>query len=181
MDRCNGLCTKPATGTCALCDALAARDVFWRRSGFRLLERWASGAYEQLTGPHGYMVFVTLLGAYIGLYAIMEARYERQANRAAFERATFIDLATSGHRGAFVAAIKSFGPVQMITVPQEPSLLRPWHWARTETPNEIVLHQWAVHFLTQCTREQCGHRLGSNRGASTRIGIVKLLPLLTHP
>ena len=31
MSRCNCLCTKDATGTCALCDALAERDRFVRR------------------------------------------------------------------------------------------------------------------------------------------------------
>ena len=31
MERCNELCTKEATGTCALCDALAERDRFERR------------------------------------------------------------------------------------------------------------------------------------------------------
>src|SRR5262249_3314598 len=30
MDRCNDLCTKEATGTCALCDVLAERDRFLR-------------------------------------------------------------------------------------------------------------------------------------------------------
>ena len=30
MDRCNDLCTKASTGTCALCDALAERDRFER-------------------------------------------------------------------------------------------------------------------------------------------------------
>jgi hypothetical protein len=30
MDRCNDLCTQDATGTCALCEALAERDRFLR-------------------------------------------------------------------------------------------------------------------------------------------------------
>jgi hypothetical protein len=30
MDRCNELCTKEATGQCALCDVLAERDRFIR-------------------------------------------------------------------------------------------------------------------------------------------------------
>src|SRR5215475_16089562 len=37
MDRCNELCTKEATGTCALCDALAERERFiriWLKGGF---------------------------------------------------------------------------------------------------------------------------------------------------
>ena len=39
MDRCNKFCTKEATGTCALCDALAERDRFirvWFKGGLFL-------------------------------------------------------------------------------------------------------------------------------------------------
>jgi hypothetical protein len=39
MDRCNDLCTKEATGTCAHCDALAERDRFerfWFKGGLFL-------------------------------------------------------------------------------------------------------------------------------------------------
>jgi pentapeptide repeat protein len=48
MDRCTELCTKEATGTCNLCDALAERDRFWEFwlggglfvAGVRALQRW---------------------------------------------------------------------------------------------------------------------------------------------
>ena len=48
MARCNELCTKETTGTCALCDALAARKRFeWRWfkgglfvDGIRVLRQW---------------------------------------------------------------------------------------------------------------------------------------------
>jgi steroid delta-isomerase-like uncharacterized protein len=42
MDRCNELCTKEATGQCALCEALAERERFirwWMKGGF-LREGW---------------------------------------------------------------------------------------------------------------------------------------------
>ena len=42
MDRCNELCTKEATGQCALCEALAERERFirwWLKAGF-LREGW---------------------------------------------------------------------------------------------------------------------------------------------
>ena len=41
MDRCNELCTKDATGTCAVCEALAERDRFlrfWFQGGLFILE-----------------------------------------------------------------------------------------------------------------------------------------------
>ena len=48
MDRCTELCTKDATGSCALCEALAERDRFERRwfqkavfcRGFHVLRQW---------------------------------------------------------------------------------------------------------------------------------------------
>src|SRR5713101_421373 len=48
MDRCNELCTKEATGSCALCEALAERDQFerfWCKGGLvidglRALKQW---------------------------------------------------------------------------------------------------------------------------------------------
>ena len=48
MDRCTEICTKEATGTCNLCDALAERDRFWRFwfrgglfvAGVHVLQRW---------------------------------------------------------------------------------------------------------------------------------------------
>jgi uncharacterized protein YjbI with pentapeptide repeats len=48
MERCNELCTKEATGACALCDKLAERDRFWEWwfkggvfiEGLRVLRQW---------------------------------------------------------------------------------------------------------------------------------------------
>ena len=53
MDRCNDLCTKNATGTCAVCEALAERDRFLRFwfqgglfvDGLRALKRGRIFAY----------------------------------------------------------------------------------------------------------------------------------------
>jgi hypothetical protein len=57
MQRCNDLCTKDATGTCALCEALAERDRFERRwfkgglfiEGFQVLkQRWYSAPHAEV-------------------------------------------------------------------------------------------------------------------------------------
>jgi uncharacterized protein YjbI with pentapeptide repeats len=92
----------------------------------------------------------------VGLYSVMEARHERQANRALFERANFMTMVASGHRGTFIAAMKTFGLVQTMTVPGDPALLDPWTWWARERPNEAPLHAWALAFFPLCTAEACG-------------------------
>jgi hypothetical protein len=81
----------------------------------RLLRGWARDAWEMFE-RRGYLLIATLVAAYVGLYSVMEARHERQANRALFERANFMTMVASGHRGNFIAAMQTFGPVQTMTV-----------------------------------------------------------------
>ena len=77
-----------------------------------VLKRWCIGAFKSFVGPNGYIAIVTLLGAYVGLYSIMEARHERRMNGARIERTTFMSMASSGNSASFVAAMKNFGPLQ---------------------------------------------------------------------
>jgi hypothetical protein len=105
----------------------------------------------------GYKLLVALIGIYFGLFAIMEARHERRSNRAAFERSTFIDLVSSGNRGAFIAAMKNFGPIQVMNVPKEPKYWPPFEdWWTEERPQEELLHTWAYYFFDLCTPQLCG-------------------------
>ncbi len=113
----------------------------------KLLKRWFDGVCETFLGKHGYMVVVTVIGAYIGLYSIMEARFERAMSRATFERQAFMQMVSSG---SFVVAMKTFGPVQNVVVPQEPTLWAFWAWFKKEKPNMEPLHRWAVHFFPLC-------------------------------
>lgn len=132
---------------------------------FLLVSMWCVDAFEYLRGKTGYRVFVpavvTLVGAYFGLYAVMEARHERRMNRAAFERSAFIDLVTSDKRGAVIAAMKNFGPIQSMKVPPEPKVWPPWQmptwwWGKPSTPNLRPLGTWAQNFLPLCTPDLCG-------------------------
>jgi len=69
MSRCNCLCTKDATGTCALCDVLAERDVFVRRwlkggcfvDGFQALRRKLSGSSSFWTPVGGGLTLLATL------------------------------------------------------------------------------------------------------------------------
>jgi hypothetical protein len=130
---------------------------------FGIVFSWLCDAMKYLKGPTGYRFFVpaiaTLVGAYFGLYTVLEARHERGVNRALFERATFMSMVSSGNRGSTVAALKNFGPVQSIRIPKEPALWPPFHnWFFTEhQPNINPMRIWAQYFLTLCTKESCGN------------------------
>ena len=131
----------------------------WKIPGrlWRILTVWGCGFRTSLKGPYGYRSLATLIGIYVGLYAIIEARHERQMNRALFERSTFISMVSSGDRGTFIAAMKHFGPLQTISIFSEPLLLYPWTWWRKETPNMDPLWRWAEAKLPSCTSEKCGY------------------------
>jgi hypothetical protein len=135
----------------------------------RLLRGWARDAWVGFQ-RRGYLLIATLVAAYVGLYSVMEARHERQANRALFERANFMTMVASGHRGAFIAAMKTFGPVQTMTVPRDPELLAPWTWFAQERPNEEPLHLWVRAFFPLCTMETCGQ---PDPGKAWRIDLTR--------
>ena len=105
-----------------------AKGIWWATLLLpRMLWSWIVDAWTYLTGPTGYRVVITVLvtavGAYFGMFAIFEGRYERRLNRATFERATFITMVSSDNQGAFIAAMKDFGPIQTRKVPFEPLAL----------------------------------------------------------
>jgi hypothetical protein len=56
-------------------------DQFWfylqLKPIWTVLWSWITDAYGYIVGPTGYRVIVTLGGAYLGVYAVMEARHER--------------------------------------------------------------------------------------------------------
>ena len=169
---------RPILGSCPDCEMLQAQEYQGKHSAqalavrlllilshtaswpCRVLWSWGYDAFQYLVGKTGYRIIVPLIGLYFGLYGIMEARHERTLNRSAFELSAFINLVTSNNRGAFVAAMKNFGPVQMIKVPPEPHLYPPWkflHWWGTPIqPNKRPLFTWAQHSLPLCTPMLCG-------------------------
>ncbi len=174
---CTTLCPRrrnPETD-CALCRSLDEADRFWnifsstqildpipKALFWQTLRLWFVDARKYIKEPAGYRVVVpaiiTFVGAYFGLYAIMEARHERRLNRAAFERSTFTALVTSNNLGSFIAAMKRFGPIQTMAVPPEPRILEPWSWwGEASQPNMGPLNSWVRHFFPLCTPQHCGH------------------------
>ena len=132
------------------------------RLGRRLMEYdWARNLWADLTGPYAYrtwiVILTTVVAAYFGTYAVIESRHDRQMSRAMFERNTFMTMVSSGSRGTFVAAMKNFGPIQTMSVPQSPPLFPPWKWFETELPNLKPLWRWARHRFSLCIAMECGN------------------------
>ena len=146
---------------------------------FGIVFSWLCDAMKYLKGPTGYRFFVpavaTLVGAYFGLYAVLEARHERGMNRALFERATFMSMISSGNRGSIVAALKNFGPIQTILIPSEPALWPPLHnWFFSGyQPNIEPMWIWALNFFPLCTKESCGNT-HINQGYRLDLQMAKL-------
>lgn len=117
---------------------------------------WTTGFWADLKGPRAYKGLTVIVAAYFGMFAMVEARHERQINRASFERNVFLTMVSSGNRGAFVAAMKNFGPVQLVSAFVEPEINKPWNWWDKSYPNRESLLVWAANSLRLCTCEKCG-------------------------
>lgn len=130
-----------------------------------ILRRWARHFLTSLAKPSGYIVIVSIIAriitVYVGTYAIFEARHDRRANRALFERSTFMTMVASGNRGNFIAAMKTFGPLQTMKVPRDPDPFDPRTWVKEESPNKEALRTWAVSFFPHCTVDACGQPTSS--------------------
>ncbi len=62
-------------------------------------------------------------------------------------------LVSSGNAASFVAAMKDFGPTQIMPVTEHPSLFKFWEWGRTYQPNRQPMLHWAQSRLWLCTTE----------------------------
>jgi uncharacterized protein YjbI with pentapeptide repeats len=137
-----------------------------------VLRSWVRHFLSSLTHPSGYVVIVTIIAgittAYVGIYAIIEARHDRRVNRALFERNAFMTMVASGNNGTFIAAMKTFGSVQTLMVPRNPDLFAPWTWGGQEMLNRDPLHLWAASFFPLCTARTCG---GTKRLMTWRIDL----------
>lgn len=158
-ERCTELCTRATTGSCRLCEALDASDAFWRYSGLAMVGGWLASIYGYVTGPDGWRAVGVIIGAYIGLYAIMEAQHERQMNRVLFEQSRFMTLAASGSPGGLNAALAEYQTLKAREVLKSPDIWRAWTWAETERVNEDALNRWAKRFFAGCPESWCGQGL----------------------
>ena len=121
---------------------------------------WKSNLLADLAGPRAYrtwaLLLTTLVTSYFALHAVMDSRHDRQMEQARFERTNFMTMVLSNNQGAFVSAIKNFGWVQTMEIPEEPSIFVPWRWSKTVAPNMEPLQVWAESHFELCKVHQCG-------------------------
>ncbi len=101
----------------------------------------------------------TLIAAYVGAYAIIEAQHERQMNRALFEQNRFMTLAASGSPGGLNAALAEYKTLKAKQVLKSPDIWRFWIWHETEAVNKEALERWAKRFFAGCPESWCGQGL----------------------
>lgn len=105
-----------------------------------VMQRWGLSFWRYFTGKNGYMAVVAVVAAYVGLYKILEARYQSLAAQASSERAALLSLDSFNKPDAFISAMGNFGPAQAMIVPPEPELLKPWILLiKSATPNREAL------------------------------------------
>jgi len=119
-----------------------------------VIQRWCTSVRKYLTGEDGYKILLAVAAAYIGLYKILETRYQNLAAQASSERAALLSSESCDHAEAFISAMKSFAPVQTMMVPSEPNLLKPWTlFSRSAAPNREVLWIWARDLFESCHQD----------------------------
>ncbi len=116
---------------------------------------WSVSFLKTWSGEDGWKLFFSILGIYLTLYTLFVAKHELLANRASFERATFISMVSSKDENTITIAMKNFGKVQNMIVPKRPSLFFPVTWFEKEKPNEKVLKMWSYYFFSSCTSKSC--------------------------
>lgn len=163
-ERCTELCTRATTGSCRLCEALDASDAFWwcreraivkqwLVNGWVIVGQWYSNLRDYVRSPEGWRAIGVIVAAYVGLYAIVEARHERQMNRALFEQNRFMTLAASGSPGGLNAALAEYQPLKAKAIPKSPNVFFLWTWFQKEQVNEDALNRWAKRFFRECLKD----------------------------
>src|SRR5262249_18036735 len=100
-------------------------------------------------GNKGYFA----VGVYFTIFGLIDAKSTQEETRASVERSLFVTLVSSGNAASFIAAMKDFGPTQVMPVTEHPSWFKFWGWGSTSQPNwEPMLH-WARSRLGQCSKE----------------------------
>jgi hypothetical protein len=112
--------------------------------------RWVMHFADAVIGDRGYFAVGTLAAVYLAFFGLFDTKATQEETRASVERSIFMTLVSSGNAASFVAAMKAFGPTQMMPVTQHPSLFGFWEWGRTYPPNREPMWSWAVWRLRLC-------------------------------
>ncbi len=156
---CCDSCTKPLTGQCTFCDSPDVDEVFWWHRVLVVLTQWFADMHGYMKSPAGWLAIGVIVAAYVGLYAIGEARHERQMSRALFEQNRFMTLAASGSPGGLNAALAEYQTLKTKRVSKSPNVFFLWTWFQTERVNEDALNRWTKRFFAGCPKDWCGQGL----------------------
>lgn len=113
--------------------------------------RWLMNLFDGVIGDRGYLTVGSIIGGYLVVFGLIDAKHQQEETRASVERSLFITL-VSANTSSFVAAMKSFGPIQTMPATEHPSLLKFWQWGRTYKPNGAPMLDWATWRLDECTK-----------------------------
>jgi len=112
--------------------AIRLRGAVWKtvlwpaRLAVAVIVRWPANILHTIVGDRGWVTVGSIVGAYLVIFGLVDAKHQREENQASLERAAFITLVSSGNAASFVVGLKSFGPVQTMQATAEPSLFKPW-------------------------------------------------------
>jgi uncharacterized protein YjbI with pentapeptide repeats len=130
--------------------------------------RWLMDLFDAVGGNRGYLAVGSILAAYLAVFGLVDTKSTQEETRAALERSLFITLVSAGNAASFVAAMKNFGPTQMMLVTEHPSLLKFWEWGRSYPPNREPMLHWAQWRLALCSWETKDCSLRDNRRLDLR-------------
>lgn len=125
---------------------------------FDLMKRWLFSFCNSLIKDNGYLVFFSILGIYVTVYTLVEAKATIDSTSLAVKKTNFISLVSSGNNLSFKYAMALLPDLYTLEIVSEPYFFNPASWLKTEvfaTHNE--LHQWMDSYLSSCTVEKCGN------------------------
>jgi hypothetical protein len=120
-----------------------------------LLVRWLMAFLDTVIGDRGYLTVGSLIGAYLIMFGLIDAKSQQEETRASFERSQFMSLVIAGNAPSFVVAMKNFGPTQTMRATEHPELFKPWKWGSSYQPNFVPMEQWAQARLSTCDAKAC--------------------------
>jgi uncharacterized protein YjbI with pentapeptide repeats len=142
---------------------------FAARVGLLILDvpaRWSIHFFNSVIGTRGYLVVGSVLAVYVALIGLIDARSTQEETHASVERSVFMTLVSSGNAASFIAAMKDFGPTQLMTAHKVK-----FFWLKTYQPNREPMLHWAKSRLGLCQKKSNETKDCSFPGDDTRLDL----------
>jgi hypothetical protein len=137
---------------------IAELGLYLPRAALAIIDlpaRWLMSLLDALISDKGYITAGSIIAAYLAVFGLIDTKSTQEETRASVERSLFITLVSAGNAQSFVAAMKTFGPVQTMRITDHPDLFRPWEWGNRSQPNLEPLGHWADARLPACSPKDC--------------------------